>query len=980
MRLAVVLLAALVIPACGSSSSGFGPSITSSILPVAQVPENFKVLVNQAGVKLDGSKSHDPVPAAPPLTYLWTQTAGTAVALSSPTTVSPTFTAPASKGTLTFMLTVTGAQGTDSATVTVNVQAFIVSAADQWWVGYGNPVTITAGVSGTVNSPTYQWSGLPSWVNVPSTTSLTLSFTAPQLTDFQNFEDVPGVAVMERTTQGRAQFTITVTDGKTNDVDQALVNFSVGPFATTVANENVAFGNPVFLNGAATVNGNPITAWAWSGTKPNGTALSSTTLPSSDFKTPNQAGLNGATLQRFVYFVPDQLGTYQIQIAQTPGSVVQVVTINSGKYVGVGNLTGSTPDPNKGECAACHAGQLSFVPDYANPWLLTQHAQVFAQMVDPTNPLYAPSQAKGSWKDAFDFVPPGGLTQEQLRSFEFSIDGRTLGWSRITSGSQGGWVEQATTEGFALPGTTWPETIRKSPFTASRSNTQCESCHGPGSEHLGDTAGIRVSYDSLVCGRCHAQKEDLWDVSAHADRTSMAFQDASGSASCNGCHTAQGFITEMMAQKTATPHPVLFAFSNPNRPVIGINDRRTQTCQTCHDPHENTVGMGGTNPDPQLRAFGQVQFRNGAVVDAGRAAVCYMCHQSRTDTRVNSPDMNVRRAPHDSTAAEMISGTNGIEFPGWTYNVSPHGIPGRFVSPSGENRHCLACHNDVQPAPGAVGYGALGGHSFNITQGTGLAIPNANLTTGSAQTVMGTKQFTISAGPGFLKTVFPGDTLTLTGPDAGAYTVASVDTSTQLTVAAAGSFTSASPATWAVTSVQKYNSAACVQCHPTAPNLQDIARGDYDGDHSTDTVQAEIAGLMGALATTINNQLVVLLGNANVANPSTYSFTIASGRVVYALTTNLATGPYFTFPGPQVTSSQNSQISWSVLPTLPANAIVNQQAEWLSLYQAAYNWSFVTNDRSGGIHNTGYAVNLLQSSIKAVSPAAVLGAPFVPFP
>jgi hypothetical protein len=600
------------------------------------------------------------------------------------------------------MLTVTGAQGTDSASVTVSVQTFIVSAPDKWFVGYGNPVTITATVAGTTSvATTYQWTGLPAWITpTPATNTLSLSFTAPQLTDFQNFEDVAGVAVMERTTQGRVQFTITVTDGAT--VDSALVNFSVGPFAATVANENVAFGNPVFLNGAATINGNPaspVASWTWSGTRPDGNNLSTTT----DFMLPNKTALSAAALplqQRYVYFVPSQLGTYQIQISQMPGPVVQVVTINCGKYVGVGNLTGSIPDPNQGQCAGCHAGQLSFLPDYADSWLVTQHSQVFAQMVDPTNPLYGPSQAKGSWKYAFDFVAPAGLMAQQLRSFEFSIDSRTVGWSQIPSSAEQGWVEQAGAEGFALQGATWPQTVRKTPLTASRSNVQCESCHGPGSEHLGDTAGIRVSYDALVCGRCHAQKEDQWDVSAHADRTSVAFQHASGSASCNGCHTAQGFIVEMQAQQTASPHPVLFAYSNVNRPVISINDRRTQTCQTCHDPHQNTIGLGGANPDPQLRAYGEVQFRNGAVANAGRAAVCFMCHQSRMDTTSNSPDMVVRSAPHDSTAAEMLSATNGIEFAGWTYNSSPHGIPSRFVSPSGENRQCMACHNDVAPAAG----------------------------------------------------------------------------------------------------------------------------------------------------------------------------------------------------------------------------------------------------------------------------------------
>lgn len=965
----MLLAAVVLIPACGSSKSGFGPPQTTPSLPVAIVPENFKVLVGAAGVVLNGSKSHDTVNGAPPLQYLWTQTAGTSVTLSSATVASPTFTAPGAAGTLSFQLTVTGAQGTDSASVSVSVQAFIVTAPDTWFVGYGltSPGTITPTVNGTTVAPVYTWSGMPAWLqtNLTGGSNQILNYTTPLLTDFQNFEDVPGVAVMERTTQGRVQLTLTVTDGANQD--QTFVNFSVGPFPSTVANENVAFGNPVFLNGAATVNGSTITSWNWSGTKPDGSALSTTT----DFKLPNKTALGGATGQRFVYFVPNQLGTYQIQIAQLPGSVTQVLTLNCGKYVGVGTLTGTPPDPTQGQCGACHAGQLQFVPDFANPWLVTQHSQVFQQMLDPTNPLYGPSQAKGSWKNAFDFVPPPNLTPQQLRSFEFSIDSRTLGWSQITAGTTGGWVEQATAEGFALPGATWSEAVRKTPLTASRSNTQCESCHGPGSEHAGDTAGIRVSYDALVCGRCHAQKEDVWDVSAHADRTSLAFQDASGSASCNGCHTAQGFIVEMNAQQNASPHPVLVAASNPNRPVIGINDRRTQTCQTCHDPHQNTIGLGGTNPDPQLRCFGQVTFTNQVTVNAGRAAVCYMCHQSRTDARSNSSDMNLRRAPHDSTAAEMLSGTNAIEFPGWTYNVSPHGIPGAFISPSGENRQCLTCHNDVQPTPGQVGFGALGGHSFNMVQGTGQTlIDNTTVLTATAQIPLNSKLFTVTGGASMLKNVFPGDTLQITaGANPSTYVVASVDTASQLTLSTPNPLSGGSVTGWSITSVQKFNTAACVQCHTTAGNFQDIARGDYDGDNFTDTVQNEITSLLNTLASTINTELAVLLGNSN------YSFAAASGRIVYTLTVPPPPPVInYTFPGPNVTSSQNPQISWNSLS--PA-----QQAAWLTLYQAAYNWSFVTNDRSTGIHNTGYAVNVLQSSIRAVNPAAIpKAAPFVPFP
>jgi hypothetical protein len=236
------------------------------------------------------------------------------------------------------------------------------------------------------------------------------------------------------------------------------------------------------------------------------------------------------------------------------------------------------------------------------------------------------------------------------------------------------------------------------------------------------------------------------------------------------------------------------------------------------------------------------------------------------------------------------------------------------------------------------------------------------------QTLNGTQKFTVSGGPSLLRSVFPGDTLLISaGADTSgtAYTVASVDTATQLSITG-GPFAGGTVTGFTLTSIPKYNAAACVQCHPTAPDFRDVARGKYDGGPLALPVQDEIANLLSILAGEINTQLAALLGNSN------NSFTVASGRIVYALTANLKTGPYTTFPGPAVPVSGNPT-AWTTIP--PA-----QQAQWVSLYKAAYNWAFVTNDRSSGVHNTGYAVNLLQSSIRAINPAAVLGDPFVPFP
>lgn len=71
-------------------------------------------------VTLDSGASYDP-DGNYPLSHEWTQTAGTAVTLSSSTAGYPTFTAPAAPGLLTFQLVVTDSLGLASAPDSVNI-------------------------------------------------------------------------------------------------------------------------------------------------------------------------------------------------------------------------------------------------------------------------------------------------------------------------------------------------------------------------------------------------------------------------------------------------------------------------------------------------------------------------------------------------------------------------------------------------------------------------------------------------------------------------------------------------------------------------------------------------------------------------------------------------------------------------------------------------------------------------------------------
>jgi hypothetical protein len=101
---------------------------SGAVAPIASAGPN-QTVDSGALVTLDGSASSDPGGA--PLTYQWTQTAGSAVTLSSATAVKPTFTAPVvtATTTLTFSLVVNdGTLSSAPSSVTVSVNAAVVEA------------------------------------------------------------------------------------------------------------------------------------------------------------------------------------------------------------------------------------------------------------------------------------------------------------------------------------------------------------------------------------------------------------------------------------------------------------------------------------------------------------------------------------------------------------------------------------------------------------------------------------------------------------------------------------------------------------------------------------------------------------------------------------------------------------------------------------------------------------------------------------
>jgi len=142
----------------------------------------------------------------------------------------------------------------------------------------------------------------------------------------------------------------------------------------------------------------------------------------------------------------------------------------------------------------------------------------------------------------------------------------------------------------------------------------CESCHGPGGEHVKDDAHghikkftkMAASLVSETCVTCHNRSEHaMWEGSAHAAR----------SLGCTTCHSvhapksAQGQLVKAnQIELCATCHKqqAMKQLRSSHMPVR----EGKMVCTTCHNPH------GSTNVK---------QLRAGNYVNES----CYSCHAEK---------------------------------------------------------------------------------------------------------------------------------------------------------------------------------------------------------------------------------------------------------------------------------------------------------------------------------------------------------------
>lgn len=369
------------------------------------------------------------------------------------------------------------------------------------------------------------------------------------------------------------------------------------------------------------------------------------------------AGLTG--LPTWQKFKADLTGTYQVQVSvvTSTGSKDTTVTLYAATYVGTGgfdNIPAAFPN-----CMSCHNGQPTFT-DIFNRWKVTGHATSFKTGISTLNSGFGPS--------CFKCHTMGYDHNIVASNNGFDDKAVDLGWN---------WSSYAPPK----PGN-WDTIKNRFPALAPFAGVGCESCHGPGSEHVfggGDTNKIMKSVNAGVCGQCHDSPPQApiftqWKNAKHSNVvwSSSFAQNNNGTndlGNCIRCHDGQGYVNFTKGIGT-----------NTNGKTQASHEM--VSCATCHDPHGNS-----NNAYLRSRPVNSDTLANGYhYTNVGNGATCMDCHKSRrnTATYVLTKITSGTWGPHHNSQADIYLGQNLATFGGAPYRSTQHFT---FLQNA-----CVTCH------------------------------------------------------------------------------------------------------------------------------------------------------------------------------------------------------------------------------------------------------------------------------------------------
>jgi hypothetical protein len=328
-------------------------------------------------------------------------------------------------------------------------------------------------------------------------------------------------------------------------------------------------------------------------------------------------------------------------------------------------MDGLPSNPAEGQCSLCHSANFA-------AWGKTAHSTFFKRAID--------GQASPSYNES-------------------CMECHNTGFDDSPAAVNDGFDDVKTEVGWTFPTTLQPGNyaalVANYPKLAARANIQCESCHGPASQHKGDKSSIAMRLEEATCGYCHEEApyhriNTQWKNSLHA----VGVASASTNTSCTRCHSGWGFI------RVVDP-------KNPDtRPASGFPQI---SCAVCHDPHRSELLPS------QVRTLNDVTLGDSVTVVnyGGMGKICMQCHISRRDAEdyVNSPaNLTTRFGPHHSNQADMLDGSNSIDY-GVPIGSSGH----KFATADA----CVTCHMGATPAAGQPGHDIVGQHTFAVSTDNG---------------------------------------------------------------------------------------------------------------------------------------------------------------------------------------------------------------------------------------------------------------------
>jgi predicted CXXCH cytochrome family protein len=203
-------------------------------------------------------------------------------------------------------------------------------------------------------------------------------------------------------------------------------------------------------------------------------------------------------------------------------------------------------------------------------------------------------------------------------------------------------------------------------------DVQCESCHGPGLDHVTAPArgqmlaSIHADTGASVtngCAECHSGTHhpfvEEWRQSRHGRPNDHTFSSTTGepNASCRGCHVGQYVLANWGVNTNYVEKTAATNLANSE----GI------TCVVCHDPH------GSAHP---------AQLRFAVDSKDPETNLCAKCHNRRS-----TPDWSGSRDEPHAPHGPLVFGTAGWWPPGVTF-LETESTHGTDANP----RLCATCH------------------------------------------------------------------------------------------------------------------------------------------------------------------------------------------------------------------------------------------------------------------------------------------------